>query len=78
MNVIQMQANGSASLKEQAKAAASHPAKPALKASAAGDAAPSIAAAIAQNVSDLEGSADQGRRPSHSRKLPLTCTKVLP
>ncbi|KAK9862952.1 hypothetical protein WJX84_003203 [Apatococcus fuscideae] len=54
------QANGAASLKEQAKAAASHPAKPALKASAAGAAAPSISAAIAQNVSELEGSARQG------------------
>ena len=66
MFVVQMQTNGAASLKEQAKAAASHPAKPALKASAAGDAAPSISAAIAQNVSELEGSAHQGWPPFHS------------
>ena len=58
---VMLQANGAASLKEQAKAAASHPAKPALKASAAGEAAPSISAAIAQNVSELEGSANEGQ-----------------
>ena len=55
-----MQANGTASIKEQAKAAASKPAKPALKASAAGNAAPSISAALAQNVAELESSAQPG------------------
>ncbi|KAK9836711.1 hypothetical protein WJX74_006503 [Apatococcus lobatus] len=43
------QANGAASLKEQAKAAASHPAKPALKASAAGDAAAAANAAAGKS-----------------------------
>ncbi|KAK9862953.1 hypothetical protein WJX84_003203 [Apatococcus fuscideae] len=42
-------ANGAASLKEQAKAAASHPAKPALKASAAGDAAAAANAAAGKS-----------------------------
>ncbi len=54
-----IQANGTSSIKEQAKAAASKPAKSALKPSAA-DAAPSISVAIAQNVAALEKSAPAG------------------